>query len=179
VGVGVAEVAVEAEEVVAVAGRMAGLALLGVGVAAGSFLLLGFWEGKLEASGLMLGAILFVLPFLVGGIYLLLRSAEEARAELRLRREREILAQIEAKGEVRMSDLCLDLGLDRPAVESLLRDLVAKGLFAGAIDWKEGILLSAEAKASAGTGCPRCGGELRPAGKGVLRCSYCGSEIYR
>lgn len=26
--------------------------------------------------------------------------------------------------------------------------------------------------------CPNCGGVLEPAGKGLVRCRYCGTEIY-
>jgi hypothetical protein len=166
-------------EEAAVAGRLAGFVLLLVGLAAGGFLVAGLLEGKLQSSGFMLGAILFVLPFLAGGLYIVLKSAEEARAERRMKREKDILTWIEAKGKAKISDLCLDLHLDRPAVEALIRDLVGKGLFTGAINWQQGLLISAEAKDLTEGKCPQCGGELQVAGKGFVRCSYCGSEVYR
>ena len=169
----------EAGEEVAVVGKLAGWVLVGVGLVAGGFLVSGLWEGKLQASGFTLGAILFVLPFLAGGIYVLLRSSEEAKSEEKVRREKEILSMIEAKGRVKISEICLDLQLDRPAVEGLLRDLVGKGLFTGSINWQEGLLVSAEAKALGERRCPNCGGDLQIAGKGMVRCSFCGSEIYR
>jgi len=168
-----------AEEEAVVAGRLAGFVLLLVGLAAAGFLIAGLLERKLQASGFALGSILFVLPFLAGGLYILLRSSEEAKAEERVRREKEILTTIEARGKVKISDLCLDLHLDRSAVEALLRDLVGKGLFTGSINWQEGLLVSAEAKAFPESKCPHCGGELQIAGKGTIRCPYCGSEIYR
>jgi len=174
---------VEAEgagaEEAAVAGKVAGAILFLVGLAAAGFLAAGLFEGKLQASGFMLGAILFVIPFFAGGIYLLWKSSQEAREGQRVAREKEILSMIEVKGRVKIADLCLDLHLDRPTVEALLRDLVGKGLFAGSINWQEGILVSVEAKSFTQAKCPHCGGELQIAGKGLVRCSYCGSEIYR
>jgi hypothetical protein len=175
----VEEGAAEAVEAAAVAGKLTGWVLLGVGLAAGGFLVSGLWEGKLQASGFTLGAILFVLPFLAGGVYILLRSSEEAKTEEKVRREKEILSMLEAKGRVKISEICLDLHLDRPAVEGLLRDLVGKGLFSGSINWQEGLLVSAEAKTLAELKCPNCGGELQIAGKGMVRCPFCGSENYR
>ncbi|MDH7500402.1 MAG: hypothetical protein QHH30_08460, partial [candidate division NC10 bacterium] len=117
------EGAAAAAEEAAVAGKLAGLVLLLVGLAASAFLIAGLLEGKLQASGLVLGAILFVLPFLAGGVYILLRSSEEAKAEQRLMREKEILTTIESRGRVKISDLCLDLHLDPSSVQALIRDL--------------------------------------------------------
>jgi hypothetical protein len=167
------------EEVVAVAGKIAGIALLLLGFAIGGFLGSGLSEGKLQISGFMLGIILFVLPFLGGGVYVFWRGSQEARESLRVRREKEILSMIETQGRAKIPDICLTLKLDRPSVETLVRDLVGKGLFMGSINWKEGVLISAEAKEAGEGRCPHCGGELQMAGKGLIRCRFCGSEIYR
>jgi hypothetical protein len=166
------------EEEAAVAGKLVGLILCLAGLAVAGFLAAGLYEGKLQASGFMLGAILFVLPLFAGGIYIMVRSLQEAGEERRVRREKEILTMMETQGKVKVSDICLNLRLDRPAVEGLLRDLVGKGLFTGSINWQEGILVSAEAKSLEQGKCPHCGGELQIAGKGFLRCPFCGSEIY-
>ena len=168
-----------AEEGAAVAGKAAGLILCLVGLAVAGFLVSGLFEGKLQVSGFMLGIILFVLPLLAGGVYVWIRSYQEADDLRRVRREKEILTMIEAQGKVQISEICLNLHLDRPAVEGLLRDLLGKGLFTGSINWQEGLLVSAEAKSVGQGKCPHCGGELQMAGKGLARCPYCGSEIYR
>jgi len=168
-----------AEEVAAVAGKLTGFILCLVGLGVAGFLAAGLYEGKLQASGFMLGTILFVLPLLAGGIYIYIRSFQEADELRRVKREKEILTMIEAQGKLKILDICLNLHLDRPAVEGLIRDLIGKGLFTGSINWQEGLLVSAEAKSIAQGKCPHCGGELQIAGKGLVRCSFCGSEVYR
>jgi tRNA(Ile2) C34 agmatinyltransferase TiaS len=41
------------------------------------------------------------------------------------------------------------------------------------------VIYSAEAKARAAAGrCPRCGGKLNLAGRGVIQCGHCGSEVF-
>ena len=77
----------EAEEEVAVAGKVAGLILCLAGLAVAGFLVAGLYEGKLQASGFMLGAILFVLPLFAGGVFLWLRSFQEADDLRRVKRE--------------------------------------------------------------------------------------------
>jgi hypothetical protein len=173
-----AEVAEVAAEVAEVAGKIPGLILCLVGLAVAGFLIAGLYEGKLQASGLMLGTILFVLPLLAGGVYVLIRSSQEADDIRRVKREKEILTMIEAQGKAKIPEICLNLHLDRPAVEALIRDLVGKGLFTGSINWQEGLLVSAEAKSIGQGKCPHCGGELQIAGKGFVRCPFCGSEVY-
>ena len=64
-----------------------------------------------------------------------------------------------------------------------MRDAVyrvaGKNLLSGYVNWQEQKLYSADAAklAAAGT-CPNCGGKLELAGKGVIRCPYCGTEIF-
>jgi predicted transcriptional regulator len=166
------------EEEAAVAGKIPGLILCLVGLAVAGFLVAGLLEGKLQVSGFMLGTILFVLPLLAGGVYVMIRSFQEADDLRKVKREKEILTMIEAQGRVKIPEICLNLHLDRSAVEALIRDLVGKGLFTGSINWQEGLLVSVEAKSMAQGKCPHCGGELQIAGKGFVRCPFCGSEVY-
>jgi len=63
----------------------------------------------------------------------------------------------------------LDLPID--TVEDMVRDLVGKNLFSGAINWKDGILYSKQAsELKADRKCPNCGGQLELVGKGVIAC---------
>ena len=64
------------------------------------------------------------------------------------------------------------------AVSDWVYDLVHKGLFAGYINWDDGLLISRDAAQLRGNKCPNCGGEVDLAGKGVIQCPYCGAEIF-
>ena len=44
--------------------------------------------------------------------------------------------------------------------------------------WDEGTLYSRDAAQLHGHKCPSCGGAVELAGKGVVRCPYCGAEIF-
>jgi hypothetical protein len=59
------------------------------------------------------------------------------------------------------------------------RSLVGKGLFSGYIDWQDGILYSRQVRQLRGAGaCSNCGGKLELAGKGIIKCPYCASDIF-
>jgi DNA-directed RNA polymerase subunit RPC12/RpoP len=40
------------------------------------------------------------------------------------------------------------------------------------------VLYSVEAAKLTGNKCPNCGAEQQFAGKGVIKCQYCGSEVF-
>jgi ribosomal protein L37AE/L43A len=63
-------------------------------------------------------------------------------------------------------------------VQSYLYDLVGKGLFTGYVDWKRSILYAREAAQMQQSTCPNCGGRREIVGKGVVRCAYCGAELF-
>ena len=73
----------------------------------------------------------------------------------------------------------IELGQPRDEVEDMIRDLVGKQLFSGAINWDRGILYSVESQQlTEGKNCPNCGSQVEFAGKGVIACPYCGSEVF-
>jgi len=75
--------------------------------------------------------------------------------------------------------LVVELGVPQDQVEEMIRSLVGKQLFSGAIDWNKGILYSVESQQlTEGKTCPNCGGQLEFAGKGLIVCPYCGSEVF-
>lgn len=132
-------------------------------------------------GGAMLGiaiAIIIALPLIGAGIYLFIRGAAEAREMAELSRQRKILDIVRTRGQVNISDLVFELRSNSEQVRNDIYKLVGMGLFTGYINWEDGVLYSVEASKLTGNKCPRCGGEQAFAGKGVIKCQYCGAEVF-
>ena len=156
-----------------------------IGLAGGAWLLTGIAddESGLRVSGAVFGgALLFiavVLPLVAGGVFMYVRGGAEAAQFAEAERQRKLLGIVESAGEISIADLALQLAGTRDSVRADLYDLVSKGLFAGYVDWDRGILFARQASELRGrTTCPNCGGEVSLAGKGLVRCQYCGAEIF-
>ena len=149
------------------------LALLGAQVAKNETTVTG------AILGLFIVAIVFVLPLGGGGIYLLNKGRQEGVEYAEVAKEKKILNMVLAQGKVTLSDVALELNTPRDQVEDLVRDLVGKSLFSGAINWQDGVLWSKQAtEMKADRKCPNCGGQVELAGKGVIKCPFCGSEVF-
>jgi hypothetical protein len=140
-------------------------------------------ESGLRLSGAVFGGalifIVLVLPLLAGGIFLYIRGNAEAKQFANAERQRKMLGIVESAGEISIADLALQTQGTRDSVRTDLYDLVSKGLFAGYVDWDRGILYARQASELRGKQtCPNCGGQLSLAGKGLVRCPYCGAEIF-
>ncbi len=167
-------------------GRVTGviLAIAGIvlGLGAGAFLASGVFTERLSLSAGLLGMVLIlpVVLILVGvGSYVAIRGRQEAIEFAEVEREKQVLNRVLIQGQARISDIALDMNVTREQVEAWVRDLVGKGLFSGAVNWREGVLYSREAsQLKADRKCPNCGGQVELAGKGVVVCPYCGSEVF-
>lgn len=143
---------------------------------------LGNADRNLQAGGFVLGLGLLAivtLPALGGGVYLVWKGRREAREGEVMARQRKLLDIVQTRGQVALPDLVLELKSNRDQVQSWIYSLVGMGLFSGYINWDDGVLYSSQASQLRGLErCRHCGGAVKLAGKGVVRCPYCGTEYF-
>ncbi len=103
-------------------------------------------------------------------VYTALRLAEKQQM---------LLSVVQAHGQIRLETLAQELNAPVELVHDWIYQLVQRGQFSGYVNWQKGVLYSAEGHKLRQLGtCPQCGGALDLAGKGIIRCQYCQSEIF-
>lgn len=157
--------------------KIIGIVLMIVGVGIAVWLGAGLATGK-SVTGVALGFVLFSLPFFAVGAYFLMRSGGEIVQQTKADKERAILNAVMTRGRVGVADLAIENDSSRDEVRTYIYDLIGKGLFTGYVNWDKGELVSAEAAQIKEGQCPNCGGAVKLAGKGLVRCPYCGTETY-
>ncbi|MEZ4657552.1 MAG: hypothetical protein R3A44_16840 [Caldilineaceae bacterium] len=163
-------------------GLMVVSAVLFIGFIGWGGIVFGGTEGELTSGGFALGTLLALMvlaPIFGIGFYLLRRGSDEERQFAAVKQQKKLLNMVLTQGKVTIVELVAELSEPRENIEEMIRDLVGKQLFSGAINWDKGILYSVESQALTEQGaCPNCGGKLEFAGKGLIVCPYCGSEVF-
>jgi DNA-directed RNA polymerase subunit RPC12/RpoP len=167
-------------------GKMLGLILmlagLGICIVGSLFLGSGLMAEKTDLTAAILGfALLFVflvLPLVGVGGFLTLRGQQEVKEMAEVEKEKKILNVVSVQGKASLATLALELNATLDQVKNWVYDLVGKGLFTGYIDWKSQMLFAKDAAAMQTTKCPNCGGVRELVGKGVVKCPYCGAELF-
>lgn len=168
--------------------RTVGILLLVVGigicVVGGAFLAVSATSSNsnLSASGAVLGGvILFVIaaPVAGAGVFGIVRGRREESEQEEADELRKLLDIIEARGEVSVSDVIIELHSDFQSVKDMVYKLVGMGVFSGYANWDEGKLYSANAAdLHAISECRNCGGAVSFVGKGVQKCPHCGTDYF-
>ena len=161
--------------------RIFGVAMIVVGLGFAAWLSAGVAEavrGGRSITGHILGYALFSVPFFAVGLYLLLTSRGEVKAETTADKQRTILNAVMTRGRVSVADMAIECDVTREQVKVLIYDIIGKDLFRGYVNWERGELVSAEAVQIKDHTCPNCGGKVELAGKGLVKCPYCGTETY-
>ncbi len=166
-------------------GKLIGVILVFAGAAIGLlYLVWGMLNlgTNLQMTGFVLGLaivfVIFVAPLVGAGLYLFVKGGAETREYAEVAQERKLLGIVQTQGQVKISDVVLEMGSNRDVVKSYIYDLVNKGLFTVYVNWDDGILYWKAAGEMKTGKCPNCGGQLEIAGKGVIKCPYCGAEIF-
>ncbi len=170
-------------------GRIVGIILVVAGVAicgiVSLFLGLGIagaGPARLSAAGGVLGITIFgVVPLLIFagvGTFLFIRGGQEGAEMADVQKKERLLGMIQAQGKVSIANAAIELKMTSDQVKNSIYDLVNQGLFSGYINWQEGMFYSRDLSQVKTTKCPNCGGEREIVGKGIVKCPYCGVEIF-
>jgi DNA-directed RNA polymerase subunit RPC12/RpoP len=139
--------------------------------------------GKIDlpATALGLGVIMGLpaIGLFVGSAVLFRIGGQVGHEISDIEEEKSILEALNARGEVFLPQLAAELHSTPDKVRNAVYRLAGKDLFTGYANWQEQKLYSKEAsKMTEGGVCPNCGGKLELAGKGTIRCPYCGTDIF-
>ena len=126
----------------------------------------------------MLFGLIVAAPLIGLGAYALIKGRGESAEAKVIAKERKLLNLVQTQGQVNLSAAAVELNSTRDEVKQLVYDLIGKQLFSGYVDWDAQKLFSVDAAKIKGGKCPKCGGALEVAGKGLVKCPYCGSEVF-
>lgn len=167
-------------------GRTVGIILIVAGLlfclVVGLFVGSGLATGQANLAATILGVGIFgVIPLLLlggVGVYLFVRGGAEERDLAQVRKKERLLGMIQAQGKVSLNSIMVEQHMTREEVRNDIYDLVNQGLFSGYIDWQSATFYSKDASRVGTNKCPNCGGIRELVGKGIVKCPYCGVELF-
>jgi hypothetical protein len=167
-------------------GRTVGIVLVAAGLliclVAALFVGSGFATARTNLAASILGIGLFgIIPLLLlggVGLYLFVSGSAEARDLAEVRKKERLLGMIQAQGKVSLNSIMIEQHLTREQVRNDIYELVNQGLFSGYIDWQSATFYSKDAARVGTNKCPNCGGIREVVGKGIVKCPYCGVELF-
>jgi len=171
-------------------GRIIGIVLIVAGLLICGVVTLFMGVGALAAgegpgvsrAGAILGIALFgVAPLLIlgsVGVFMFIKGGQEATEMADVRKKERLLGMIQAAGKVSLASAAIELKMTRDQVKNAILDLVNQGLFSGYTNWQEQMFYSKDLSQMQTTKCPNCGGQREAVGKGLVKCPYCGVELF-
>ena len=137
---------------------------------------------NVSRAGAILGIALFgVVPLLIlggVGVFMFIKGGQEAVEMEDVRKKERLMGMIQAAGKVSLASAAIELKMTRDQVKNAILDLVNQGLFSGYINWQEQMFYSKDLSQMQTTKCPNCGGQREAVGKGLVKCPYCGVELF-
>ncbi|MGE5141549.1 MAG: hypothetical protein ACM3JD_18940, partial [Rudaea sp.] len=167
-------------------GRTAGVVLivigLGILLVVTAFVGSGLATGRTNVAAAILGiGVLGVVPFLLlggVGVYVFVRGSSEQKQLAEVRKKERLVGMIQAQGQVSLNTIMIEQHMTREEVRQDIYELVQQGLFDGYIDWQKSTFYSKDAGRVGSNKCPNCGGIREVVGKGIVKCPYCGVELF-
>jgi hypothetical protein len=167
-------------------GKVIGIILIVVGLLFCGIVTLfvgsGAASGQTTIAATILGIGAFgVIPLLLlagVGVFLFVRGSAEEKDLAVVRQKERLLGLIQAQGKVTLNSIMVEQHLSREQVQNYIYELVQQGLFSGYIDWKNATFYSQDASRVGSNKCPNCGGIREIVGKGIVKCPYCGVELF-
>jgi hypothetical protein len=167
-------------------GKLVGGLLIAVGIGVffivTAFVVTGLATGQVQAAGAALGiGFLGCVPLLLlagAGTFLVITGRKDEAEKEMLNKKQQILGMIQTHGQASLSEVMLEMELNREQVTQAIYELVSMGLFSGYTDWEALIFYSKDAAQVGSNSCPNCGGIRELVGKGVVKCPYCGVALF-
>jgi DNA-directed RNA polymerase subunit RPC12/RpoP len=166
-------------------GRTVGIILIVAGIALCGFAAISLGQGlasnQLQASGAILGFGFFgVIALILGGvgIFLFMSGSREAAEMADVQKKERLLGMIQSAGKVSLGSAAIEMKMTQQQIKDAIFELVNQGLFSGYINWQEGMFYGKDAANVGSNKCPNCGGIREIVGKGIVKCPYCGVELF-
>jgi hypothetical protein len=167
-------------------GKTIGIILIAVGLVwcglASLFIGSGLSTNSVQLSGAILGiGAVGVVPLLIlggVGIFMLVTGSREAAQMLDVQKKERLLGMIQSAGKISLGSAAIEMKMTQQQVKDAIFDLVNQGLFSGYVNWQEGIFYGKDAANVGSNKCPNCGGVREVVGRGLVKCPYCGAELF-